>query len=234
MLKKLLGFFICIVLCVCTILVYVLYRILKENVFLPSEYLFYEGDIICNVLMIPVYIITFFVIKFLVSYIKRKFLSKSDDYLYYVREVRRYGKWKVLILIFYVISIYICFTSLTYVTEDKIVVVSPVNLKGREYNYSDVEMIETGFGNKKLSFIEYKKEGNFYYKITVDGRKIVFHIPYSNENIDRYEDTYLWLEEFDQALSKYNIPKESSSKGYEKCDYDQRYVDRFLRIIESD
>ena len=63
---------------------------------------------------------------------------------------------------------------------------------------------------------------------------MVFHVPSVNSDIERYEDSYLELEELDIALQKYNIPKESSPEGYENCDFDQVYVDRFLRIIISE
>ena len=46
-------------------------------------------------------------------------------------------------------------------------------------------------------------------------------------------DTYLELEEFDQALMVLGIPKDASEEGYENCDFDQEYVERFLRIIRS-
>ena len=40
------------------------------------------------------------------------------------------------------------------------------------------------------------------------------------------------LEEFDQALVELGIKKEADKTGWENCDFDKEYVDRFLRIIE--
>ena len=45
------------------------------------------------------------------------------------------------------------------------------------------------------------------------------------------EDSYLELEEFDQKLVSLGIPKEGDPAGAGLCEFDQYYVDRFLRII---
>ena len=98
--------------------------------------------------------------------------------------------------------------------------------------YSDVKSIKTGFGNKNISIAEYKKKGQFFYQVEINGKTITFHAPSTNEKIKRYEEhTYLELEEFDQALVELGIPKEADKEGWEYCDFDKEYVDRFLRII---
>ena len=110
--------------------------------------------------------------------------------------------------------------------------VQPWDPQGQEYSYSDVESIETGFGNKRFSLFDYEDEGSFYYKITVGGNEVIFHTPTTNSSIERFEDTYLELEEFDIALTQHGIPKKSSLARYDKCDFDEKYVERFIRIIE--
>ena len=96
-----------------------------------------------------------------------------------------------------------------------------------------MESIKTGFGSRNISIAEYKKKGNFFYQIVVGSKTVTFHVPGVNEEIERYEeDTYLELEEFDQALTRLHIPKEADKTGWENCDLDKEYVDRFLRIIE--
>ena len=216
------------------VMLIMLFSVLVENVLLPSDYLFYEGGPIWSSLLVPLLgvpsLIVFYYIAF---YLKKKIISTEDDFLHIIWFGKALGKWKIAIIVVWIIALYVSVTSLTYVTNDRIVIVTPLNLKGQAYSYSDVKQIETGFGNKKFTLREYEKEGSFYYKIILDGKEVVFHTPSVNLNIERYEDTYLELEEFDQALSKHNISKESSSEGYDKCGFDQRYVDRFLRIIES-
>lgn len=210
-------------------------RFLIENILLPQDYLFYEFAPVSFLLTAPLPIVaSVFLACFCVYYFKKKITSKEDDFLGFISFWKSLGKWKAAVVLLWVVAIYISFTTLTYVTNKKIVVVKPWDLKGQEYSYSEVEKIETGFGSKRYSFLEHEEEGNFYYKITVGGKESVFHVPRVNPSIERFEEAYSELEEFDIALRKYNIPKKASIKGYDKCDLDKRYVDRFLRIIRSD
>ena len=58
-------------------------------------------------------------------------------------------------------------------------------------------------------------------------------MPSINGDIERYvNDSYLELEDFDQKLVSLGIPKKASTDGYDNCDLDKQYVERFLRIIE--
>ena len=103
---------------------------------------------------------------------------------------------------------------------------------GTTYEYSQIEEINTGFGNENFAIAEYKKKGNFFYQIKLDGKTITFHCPSVNEEIERYqEDSYLELEEFDQKLVNLGVPKRADESGYENCDLDEIFVERFLRII---
>lgn len=207
---------------------------LVENVLLPSDYLFYENGPIASTLLAPLLILPSLCISCLIIFLfnKNKPSDDRNDFSI-VLVVKKLGKWNALIIAVWVLMIYVSFTSLTYVTKDQIVFVSPLNLKGQSYHYSDVDKIETGFGDKRIAIVEHLKDGNFYYIVSVEGHTAVFHVPSVNPDIARYEDSYLELEEFDQALRQYNISKASSPVGHEKCDFDQRYVERFLRIIES-
>lgn len=97
-----------------------------------------------------------------------------------------------------------------------------------------MEQIVAGFGHSVVALRESRKKGQFSYRIDLDGKTVTFSVPNVNETIGRYTyDTYLELEEFDQALVKLGIPKVSSEEGWEDCDLDQRYVDRFFRIIPN-
>lgn len=144
------------------------------------------------------------------------------------------GKWRIIAIVVWLVGMYCCMTSVTFVTEKNIVCYSPIHPAGVEYIYSDVDEVVTGFGDKALTLKEYKKKGNFFYQIQLDGKKVVFHTPSVNDEIRRYvDDTYLELEDLDQNLVQLGISKSGSSEGYEKCDLDKQYVDRFLRIIEA-
>ncbi|MBQ8519337.1 MAG: MerR family transcriptional regulator [Agathobacter sp.] len=147
----------------------------------------------------------------------------------------RLGKWKWAVIVAMMLAMYCCVTSLTVVTEDAIICHSPIQPMGVEYSYSDVEQITTGIGQKKFTFQEHKRKGEFYYQIKLDGKTITFMTDASsNGEIERYDEhTYLWYEEFDQKLVDLGIPKQGDITGYENLSLDQEYIDRFIRIIEN-
>ncbi len=145
------------------------------------------------------------------------------------------GKWKPLVLGALCVAYYCFVTSFTVVTEDAIICHSPIHPMGVTYSYSDVDKITAGVGQKDFTYFQHERKGQFYYKIELDGKEIVFiNAETSNSEIERYnEHTYLWLEEFDQKLVELGVQKESDSTGYEAIQLDQEYVDRFHRILEN-
>lgn len=145
-----------------------------------------------------------------------------------------FEKFKLPIIIIWIVLAYICVTSVTYVTEDKIVHHTPLNPFGTSYAYEDVESVDVNFGSKGFAIFEYKRKGSFNYVVSVGGKEIVFHTPTVNEDIDRYVDeSYLELEEFDQTLMEMGVEKTANTTYSDYCDFDQEYVDRFLRIAEN-
>ncbi len=145
-----------------------------------------------------------------------------------------FEKFKVPIIVIWIVLAYICVTSVTYVTEDTIVHHTPLNPFGTSYAYEDVESVDVNFGSKEFAIFEYKRKGSFNYVVSVGGKEIVFHIPTVNEDIERYVgNSYLELEEFDQTLMELGAEKNSDTTYSDYCDFDQEYVDRFLRIAEN-
>ena len=208
---------------------------LLEKLTAPENYLFFEyhpvaGIVLIWLVMIPVILICL-LLATKISGKDKKQMEKMNDMVYIWNHL---GKWRGIVIVLWVVGSYCCVTNVNFVTEDSIICCTPLCPKGIVYEYSDIEYISTGFGDKNFAIAEYKRKGEFFYQITLDGRTITFHVPSANEDIERYqEDSYLELEEFDQALMKLGIPKNASEKGYENCDFDQEFVDRFLRIINS-
>ena len=137
----------------------------------------------------------------------------------------------VIAVVFYILY---SLTSIAYVTPDAVTSRTLLNPMGTTYQLSQVEQVESGLSANDGGFFtpEYKELGSFYYKVYVDGREIVFHSTIPNNDIQRYmEDSYLELEEFDQNLVSLGIPKDGDPAGSGLCEFDQYYVDRFLRII---
>lgn len=186
---------------------------------LPDDYLFYESQKLWDGI--------FLLLGVLGASIFPEFHGDWKE----LWEKHRGGCIAFLLVVFFYIVYFM--TSVACVTPDTIVSRSLLNPKGASYQLEEIERIETGFGEEKGFFKqEYEKLGNFYYKVFVDGKELVFHVPTPNNDIDRYmEDSYLELEEFDQKLVSLGIPKKGNPDGSGLCNYDQYYVDRFLRII---
>ncbi len=209
------------------IFLWVLLNTLIEQFLAPKDYLFFEISLIPSKLMI--FAIVILLITFIGMILKKFKINKIEDLDIYI-EIWQKCKW-ILIILFIIVT-YCFVTSVTFVTEDKIIYRDPFHPFGLSYNYDEVAKIETGFGQKNFSFIDYERKGEFYYRIYVDNKKITFSVPSTNEKIEKYNnDTYLELEEFDKKLMKNNIQKIGDDKYANACDLDKEYCERFKRII---
>ncbi|MCH5268098.1 MAG: MerR family transcriptional regulator [Lachnospiraceae bacterium] len=142
-------------------------------------------------------------------------------------------KHKEISLVVWCALIYLSLVNVTFVTPDKIISYSTMHPAGVTYDYSDITKVDTSFGGKTFAIPEYKKKGNFSYRLSIGKKKLIFSQPYTNDDIERYEDSYLELEEFDAKVMSYRVPKEGSTKYSDYCDMDSVYVERFLRIIRN-
>lgn len=214
----------------------VLLNLFSEKIILrlPEDYYFYELHPVaekCLIYLIVIPVVTLLAV--VGGRRKRTDEAMQDMYpLYWIW--RRLTDIRLLLTAVWLLSLYCCFFSATVVTEDEIICHSPLHPSGIIYDYKDVTQIRTGFGQKRFAFLEYQKKGEFYYEIELGGKRKVFYVPSVNDEIKRYEDeTYLELEEFDQSLVSLGIPKKAEEKGWEDCDLDQEYVERFRRIIST-
>lgn len=212
------------------IILFILLNIALEYFMAPKDYLFFETSTIFTKLMIYAIVILLLIVIGMI--LKKLKINRSEDLEIYIDLWQRFkGIWIVL----FVIISYCFLTSVTFVTENKIIYRDPLHPFGLFYDYDDVTKIETGFGNKNFSLVEYKRKGQFYYRIYIDDKKVTFSVPSVNEKIERYEnDSYLELEEFDNKLMKYNIKKITDSEYAKACDLDKEFYDRFMRIINND
>lgn len=116
-------------------------------------------------------------------------------------------------------------TNFTSVNESGLRIHSPFNPLGKSYDFNQIEAVKTGFE---------EKNGAFYYKIKIDGKEATFSTPTVNGKLERYEnESYLELEDFDQRLMDLGIKKESSEENSKKSKLDQKYINRFLKIIRN-
>lgn len=211
------------------IILFVLLNIGLEYLIAPSDYLFFETPLIISKIMI--FAIVFLIIITLCFLLNKFKINKTESLDIYL-EI--YQKCKYILVSLFIIITYIFITSNTFVTKDKIIYHSPFHPFGITYDYEDVKKIETGFGNKSFSLIDYNRKGEFYYRIYIEDKKITFSVPSTNSKIAKYEnDSYLELEEFDNELKKYNIKKVTNDEYAHLCNLDKEFCDRFLRIINN-
>ncbi|HFR4577551.1 TPA: MerR family transcriptional regulator [Streptococcus suis] len=193
---------------------FVLVSWLTERFFLPSDWLFYEYSTGLGKVAI------FFIMAFLVF-----LLGKL------ARLVKVSWKYGLGLAGSCVLLTALLISTTTAVTKDQII---DINLlaPSKDYLYSDVKSVWTGFGIKLVTVNRSERQGEFSYQIQLDGKKIVFMQPTVNQNLIP-DDTYIELEEFDRRLMNLGIPKESSTEGSQYNDLDSHYLERFLRIVEN-
>ncbi|WP_105127844.1 MerR family transcriptional regulator [Streptococcus suis] len=193
---------------------FVLVGWLTERFFLPSDWLFYEYSTGLGKVAI------FFIMAFLVF-----LLGKL------ARLVKLSWKYGLGLAGGCILLTALLISTTAAVTKDQII---DINLlaPSKEYLYSDVKSVWTGFGTKGLTVNEFEKQGQFSYRIQLDGKEIVFMQPAVNQNLVP-DDTYIELEEFDRRLMNLGIPKESSTEGSQYNELDSHYLERFLRIVEN-
>ncbi|MHC3756299.1 MerR family transcriptional regulator [Streptococcus suis] len=193
---------------------FVLVGWLTERFFLPSDWLFYEYSTGLGEVAI------FFIMAFLIF-----LLGKL------ARLVKLSWKYGLGLAGGCILLTALLISTTTAVTKDQII---DINLlaPSKEYLYSDVKSVWVGFGTKVFTLDEAEKQGQFSYRIQLDGKELVFMQPTSNRDLVT-DDTYIELEEFDQRLMTLGIPKESSAEGSQYNDLDAHYLERFLRIVEN-
>lgn len=145
-------------------------------------------------------------------------------------------KSKIISVALLILCSYIFVTNIVVFTEDKVIVKSTFNPKGKEYSYKDVEKVNAHFSKGGIieRLLNSKYKGNFLYDITLDGKVYTLSQPSVNTNSKYSEDkAYIELEDLDKKLVEMKVKKESSDQYYENNTLDQEYRDRFMRIINN-
>lgn len=135
-----------------------------------------------------------------------------------------------LCIAFLVIIYYMIF-NVTVFYSDKLVNYSFTMPHGKNYSYSYIKSIDTGFYRKKVPFSHSK--GDFYYIIQMkDGRKINLN---SAGGTKDDKDTYLTILEFDRRFVNAGIPKTVDKEYFyiEAKNYDKIYSDRIKSIVDN-
>lgn len=210
---------------------------LQESLLAPEGWLFYdlepwaEDGMICLV-MVP--LVVFFQ-TFRGGLLQRRQDRESCTEEEKTQSARIWRRVFPVLVTLWLLLFYASFTSVNFVTEETIVHHSPLHPAGETYSYEEVEKVKASFGSKAISLWSYQRRGNFSYTVYVGGHVVIFRSGSANEKIERYEeDTYLWLEELDEALMMLDIPKESDVRYSSSSDLAEYYVERFLRIAGAE
>ena len=208
--------------------------LIRERLLAPAGWLFYEAPWWADLGLL---LFTVLLVLSLIGLLARRTklaAAELEDMADLPSFLLRTWKASVPLL---VLAVYCCFISGTYVTDTGILRRTPLNPAGTTYAYSDVARVEAGFGSARFALPEYKRRGQFYYRIILsDGAEAVFHAPQPNNDVARYSEgdaTGLELEEFDAALMALGVSKTASETNWEFCEYDRQFVDRFLRILRN-
>lgn len=138
---------------------------LIETFFLPSDWLFYEYSIGLSKVFILL-IMTFLILLF--GKLAR-LLRLSWKYLLALTE-------SCILLMALLIS------TTTAVTNNRIIEINLI-VPSKEFVYSDVKSVWTGFGTKLFTLDETKRQGTFSYCIDLDGEEKVFMQPTVNQKL---------------------------------------------------
>lgn len=134
-----------------------------------------------------------------------------------------------------IILFYIIISSVTVITNNKIIDYSFLHPEGREYSYNDVVKIKTGvYGKKTLRSLPFThSKGDFFYIIELDGGSKIDLVEVGGVQND--EHPYFIIEKLDIQFVGMDIPKVSSMENfkYSTEHLDKIYSDKIRNILEN-
>lgn len=132
-----------------------------------------------------------------------------------------------------IVLFYMILTSVTVLTNTKIIDYSYLAPQGKEYSYNDIVEIQTGvYGDQFYPPFTHSK-GDFFYIIElVDGSKIDLT---EIGGVKDIQHEYFIIVELDTKLVNRNVPKVASMDNfhYSTDHLDQKYTDQIRKIIEN-
>lgn len=218
-------FVILILVLVCIIAVFIGMTYLQYMIYIKDDfYIMTESNFSIFFLILMCASLSIFVLSQYASH------YQFEEYYAYIDIVKWLKKHYKIYLSVCLISIYLFMSNVSTISPSKIIYRSWFDPLGTIYSYDDIESVECGFYKNGLYY--FHEKGEFYYKVHMkDGKVISLQ---NTQTIEKYEDdTYLEIEVFDKDVMKYPVKKISSDKYYEYAMLDQRYIDRFILIINN-
>lgn len=204
--------------------------------FVPKDYLAYGMS------YIGIFSILFFeleIIAFIFNLLRSKLnINYIDDIFSVVISIIPKKIVTPIVVSLNIIAILLIFTSLITVTNENIRVFSMKNFSWEEYEYTQIQKVETGYFSKG------RRTGEFYYKVTMDDGKRINLIDCAQKEEIKLKDgsivkadeinTYLWIKIVDQYIMDNNVEKVTDEQyKTNKYNYDQIYIDLFNEIINN-
>ncbi|WP_404442810.1 hypothetical protein LG307_13465 [Sutcliffiella horikoshii] len=133
-----------------------------------------------------------------------------------------------------IIGFYIIFSSVTAITDQKIIDHSFLHPQGKEYYFKDIVKIEAGVRGNKYYVPFTHNRGDFYYKIElVDGKIIDLNDEVSGYKNEDEHPTFV-LNKLDARLVEMGTTKVSSMENFRYATegLDRMYTDQIKSILE--
>ncbi|KGO15546.1 MerR family transcriptional regulator [Clostridium botulinum] len=197
---------------------------LQQAIFVPIDYLMFAFKPPYS------YLIFFFELEIIIVFVSILYKRIKNAERKWAANLFQFSKKNIVATIgLNIFLLYVCLTGITVVVKNKIKDYNFYSPIGTTYSYNDISKVQAGFKGKSFKIFK-SHAGDFYYIVNFkDDKKINFYQANST-----FEDTYLELQIFDKLIMNTSkVQKESSKENYQFCDFDKRYVDRFLRIIEN-
>jgi hypothetical protein len=172
----------------------------------------------------------FFIYMFFYLKYKNTLKSFSTD-----RKITFYTKHKsktiILISMIIILLTYYIVTSVSVFYNNKLIYHSFFIPQGKQYSYSDIKEIDTGFYRSNIPLI--KQKGDFYYNILLKDETKINVSNSGSVSTKNDKDVYLAIRELDQIFVKTDakkiVDKEYFSIGIKNLD--KLYVNRIRDIL---
>ncbi|MDE5415082.1 hypothetical protein [Alkalihalobacterium chitinilyticum] len=222
-----------ILIVILTIAIYLIIVALQGMLFVPEDYMMWIFKYPASRFVLVYEILLIISFFYLLNRRTKKLAHKEP---FPAQKAWRQRNKKRIYIIFIMINIvlfYMILTSVTVITNTKIIDYSYLAPQGKEYSYQDIAQIHTGvFGDQFYLPFTHSK-GQFYYIIELkDGSKIdLTEVGGVKDN----EHEYFMIAELDSQLVNLNIPKVASMDNfhYSTDHLDQKYTDQIRKIIKN-
>lgn len=217
------------VIVISTILIFWLITMLQQFIFAPDDFILtvFKSQAFSVIILYEVYLI-----------IGLFYLFWGQAYGS-VKESRHPSFWKKhrkkLVPIFIssnVVLFYYILTSVTVITDTKIIDHSFFAPSGKAYAYTDVIHIETGVYGKGFSFYS-KKKGDFYYILHFKDN-VAIDITDVGQTKNHVHEIFL-IEELDETFVQLGVPKTAFPENfvYVTEHLGKQYTDSIKKVIEN-